>query len=81
MASTIGSLLDFAAELEKRNIWYQMMVIRPTAVMFELHVPGERIEIEFMDDGEIEVERFRSNGEIVVYGATSDLMPLFDQFD
>jgi hypothetical protein len=74
-------VLDFAAELEKRKIWYQVMVVRPTAVMFELHVPGERIEVEFMDDGEIEVERFRSNGHMDVYTSVLDLLPLLDQFD
>ena len=27
-------------------------------------VPGERWEVEFMDDGSIEVERFRRSGEV-----------------
>jgi hypothetical protein len=27
-------------------------------------IPGERWEIEFMTDGSVEVERFRSNGDI-----------------
>jgi hypothetical protein len=27
-------------------------------------VPGERWEIEFFGDGSVEVERFRSNGEV-----------------
>jgi hypothetical protein len=27
-------------------------------------VPGERWEVEFLDDGSVEVERFISNGEI-----------------
>ncbi|MCM3629480.1 hypothetical protein M3194_19255 [Paenibacillus glycanilyticus] len=32
--------------------------------MVEVAVPGQRWEIEFMDDGTIEIEKFISDGEI-----------------
>jgi hypothetical protein len=32
--------------------------------MITVAVPGERWEIEFLDDGSIEIERFISNGKI-----------------
>ena len=38
-------------------------------------VPGERWEVEFMDDGSIEVERFRSSGKL---GDEKSFDELFD---
>ncbi len=32
--------------------------------MVEVTVPGERWEVEFLEDGSVDVEVFRSNGEI-----------------
>jgi hypothetical protein len=34
--------------------------------MVEIAVPGQRWEVEFMDDGSIEIEKFISSGQIFV---------------
>jgi hypothetical protein len=81
MPASLETLLDFGAELERRKIWYSMSVSRPLAIKVTIDVPGELIEIEFMIDGEIEVERFRSDGHIETYDSTSDLLPLLDMFE
>ena len=53
---------EFCMELVRRRIRYQMDVVRPEAVMVMVAVPGERWEVEFLDDGTAEIERFRSLG-------------------
>ncbi|WP_265525072.1 hypothetical protein [Paenibacillus sp. JDR-2] len=45
--------------------------------MVEVAVPGQRWEIEFMDDGAIEIEKFISDGEM--YDA-AELEELFKGF-
>jgi len=45
--------------------------------MIDVAVPGERWEIEFMDDDTIQVEIFRSNGEIKGEAALEELFRKF----
>ena len=56
-------LINFLNELESRNIYYKLGKVRD-AIMVEIAVPGERWEVEFFSDGEIDVERFKTTGEI-----------------
>jgi len=44
--------------------------------MVTVHVPGERWEIEFMEDGSLEIEKFKSDGKIQGVEA---LQELFDR--
>lgn len=57
-------ILGFVTKLEQRNGAYKMSVVRPEAILVEVAVPGERWEVEFYASGEVEVERFRSSGDI-----------------
>lgn len=57
--------LDFLVELEIRHIHYRLRSVRAEAVMVEIRTPGERWEIEFFADGDVEVETFRSQGGVV----------------
>jgi hypothetical protein len=52
----------FLAELDKRHIQHDLLIVRPEALMVSVAVPGERLEIEFFDDGHVELERFESLG-------------------
>ena len=61
---TFSKLLMFLERLDKAKITYSMEHSRDEAVMVNLVVPGEYWEIEFLEDGEIEVECYRSNGKI-----------------
>ncbi len=55
-------LLDFCVALNQRKAHYELLVVRPEAVMVLVSIPGERWEIEFFRDGHIELERFVSQG-------------------
>lgn len=57
----IKRLNDLLNELEDRKIFYQIDKIRDESIMVYVAVPGERWEIEFMDDGSIEIEKFISD--------------------
>lgn len=44
--------------------------------MVMVFVPGEHWEVEFMDDGGVEVERFRSDGQISDESSVAELWPM-----
>jgi hypothetical protein len=67
-------LLDFIRRLDATGLSYRLASICPESVGVEVHLPGERWEVEFMDYGGVEVERFKSNGEI---GDEAELEVLF----
>ena len=60
--NTVNRALRFCQVLIKHKIRYTMDVVRDGALMVTVAVPGERWEVEFMDDGTIELERFDSLG-------------------
>jgi len=72
--SVFNQLLAFLAELEEGKINYTLAHQRDDAMMIVAVVPGERWEIEFFDDGSVEVERFISNGAIYGENALSELL-------
>ena len=51
-------LLKFLNMLEEKKIYYRLNKVREEAVMVEIAVPGERWEVEFMENGSIELEKF-----------------------
>ncbi len=70
-------LTDFLNRLREAKIHFTLASFRDDTVMVQLAVPGERWEVEFFTDGSVEVERFRSSGEI--FDATA-LEILFKDF-
>ena len=56
-------LLEFLNKLEKCNICYRLNKIRES-ILVEITVPGERWEVEFFEDGKVEIEKFISDGQI-----------------
>ena len=56
-------LIEFLNALEESGIYYKLNKVRD-AIMVEIAVPGERWEVEFMTDDTVEVEIFKSIGEI-----------------
>jgi len=56
--NALQSLLGFLTDLEKAGIYFRLDRVRDEAIMVRIDVPGERWEVEFFADGEIEVERF-----------------------
>jgi hypothetical protein len=75
--STMEKLLDFLAQLDNRKIHYRLECNRAEALMVLIAVPGQRWEVEFFPDGEVEVEVFQSTGPIEDESA---LRRLFTQF-
>ena len=74
-------LLAFLADLERGKIHYTLTHQRDNAIMVIVTVPGEHWEIEFCDDGSVEVERFISNGEIEDEAALSELLSKFSDYE
>jgi hypothetical protein len=56
----LGKLLEFISIIEKNNIFYRLEHVRDS-IMVVMVVPGEYWEVEFFEDGSIEVERFVSS--------------------
>jgi hypothetical protein len=54
-------LIAFLNKLEEAKIYYRLNKVRD-AIMVEIAVPGERWEVEFMEDDTIVIERFKSDG-------------------
>jgi hypothetical protein len=70
-------LTRFLDDLDARKISYRLARVRPETVMVEIAVPGEHWEVEFFEDGQVEVEVFRSPGTIQGEEA---LTRLFEEF-
>jgi hypothetical protein len=72
----LSQVLKLIQGLELHGIDYLLQANSKDALMLLIAIPGERWEIEIDTEGEIEVERFRSNGEI---SDESELDALFDR--
>ncbi|NOT53437.1 MAG: hypothetical protein HOP18_02420 [Deltaproteobacteria bacterium] len=67
----------FLEKLDQQRINYTLAHYREDALSVLVALPGERWEIDFMNDGSIEIEKFISTGEI--YDAKG-LDELFDRY-
>ena len=72
------SLNEFLNRLDEFRAPYRIRKIRSESIMVEVVVPGEHWEIEFMDDGTVEIERFRSSGEIRDEKQLEELWPMLE---
>lgn len=70
-------LAQFLEQLSDASIHFTVWSVRPGAIMVNVTVPGERWEVEFLEDGSVEVERFLSTGKIVDVSALTDLFARF----
>jgi len=71
-------LHDFLNKLEERKIYYKLNKVRSESIMVEIAVPGQRWEVEFMDDGSIEIEKIMSDGDALY--DEKELEYLFENF-
>ncbi len=69
----------FGRELHRRHVLFELHIVRDEALMLSVALPGERWEIEFFDDGRIEVERFVSRGVGEAPDALTQLLAWFDE--
>ena len=73
----MNDILDLLRRLDDAGVHFSLSRPREEALMVMAHVPGERWEIEYMEDGSVEVEVFRSNGEIRGQEALAELFSRF----
>ncbi len=73
----IKELIQFLNTLEEKKIYYRINKTRTSSIMIEVTIPGQRWEIEFMDDGSVEIEKFVSNGEMY---SKEELVVLLNEF-
>ena len=59
-AGTFGRLVEFLNRLDAEHVSYTLGHTRPESVMVDIALPGWRWEVDFMLDGSIEIERYRS---------------------
>ena len=74
MITQNARLLTFLNQLRRGRIQYRLDQHRDDAIMVEIAVPGERWEVEFLDDGSVEAEIFRSDGTIHDSSALDELI-------
>lgn len=72
-------LIKFLEQLAQRGVSYSLGHYREEAVLVSVVVPGERWEVEFLADGNVEIERFISRGEIVGEGALAELWARYEE--
>jgi hypothetical protein len=74
ITGNLEDLLAFLQKLGKMKIHYTLAHNQEDAVSVMVAVPGERWEIDFFLNGDIYVERFKSDGKIYDAKALDDLM-------
>lgn len=76
--TAIANAAALCRELNAKRIPYQLLIVRDEALMVSVAVPGERWEMEFFEDGHIELEKFSSEGVDDAPSAPSELLSLLD---
>jgi hypothetical protein len=66
--TAMDKFLSFIRQLRSYSLSYSITdslddVVRE-AIMVTVNVPGHRYEVEFFEDGHVEIERFTSSGDI-----------------
>jgi hypothetical protein len=63
--NSLRPLLDFLNRLDANKISHHIEHNREESIMVLIAVPGERWEVEFFEDGTIELEIFGSSSSVV----------------
>jgi hypothetical protein len=69
----LSKLTKFLDRLDGSDIHYTLSSVREGAIMVGVTVPEERWEIEFQADGDVEIEVFKSDGNVRDYSVIEDL--------
>ncbi|MBN3889106.1 MAG: hypothetical protein HWQ43_07985 [Nostoc sp. JL31] len=76
-----GKLVTFLNQLEQERISYTLAHHRDETIMVNVAMAGERWEVEFFEDGSVEVERFVSSGEINGEEVFSELFAMYSELE
>ena len=71
--SELSELTDLLDRLDSAEIHYTLSSVTEGAIAVGIDVPGEHWEVEFADDGDIEIEIFKSDGQIFDFSIIEDL--------
>src|SRR4051812_42006356 len=63
-SNPFATLMDLIRELKEAKIHFELSHHRDDGISILVTVPGERWEIDVLDDGEVDFERFKSDGKI-----------------
>jgi len=69
----LQKLTNFLDRLDGADIHYTLTSVREGAIVVGVTVPEQRWEIEFMADGDIEVEIFKRDGAIRDFSVIDEL--------
>ncbi|HYM48941.1 MAG TPA: hypothetical protein VET65_00055 [Candidatus Limnocylindrales bacterium] len=61
-APTMQPLLDFLRRLERSNLDYSLERSSDDSLTVLVKIPGERWEVQFLEDGSVAIEKFLSDG-------------------
>ena len=64
-------------KLEENSVFYKLNKVRNEAIMVEVAVPGQRWEIEFLEDSTVDIEKFISDKDMY---DVNELETLFKKF-
>jgi hypothetical protein len=78
-ANQFSRVLALLQRLDEAKIPYTMEHSREDALMILAFAPGEYWEIEFLEDGRVDVERYRSDGRIHDESAVEQLFALWSE--
>jgi len=79
--SDLSELTNLLDRLDEAEIQYTLASVSEGAIVVGVDVPGEHWKVEFMDDGDIEVEIFKGDGQVFDYGIIEDLFELAEEDD
>ncbi len=79
--SAFHKVLRITKQLEAANIYFVIARYREDAISVSAAVPGERWEIDVLEDGEVDIERFVSDGTIEDESALPALIARFAEAD
>ena len=71
--SDLSELTDLLDRLDAAEIQYTLSSVSEGAITVGIDVTSEHWKVEFMDDGDIEVEIFKGDGQVFDYGIIEDL--------
>lgn len=73
----LKEFISFLNKLERNSIFFKLNKVRNEAIMVEVAVPGQRWEIEFLEDGTVDIEKFISDKDMY---DVNELETLFKEF-
>ena len=79
MKNQFTKLLDFLNRLDQAKIRFDMRHSRDDAIMVIVNAPGEYWEIDFVADGDVDIERYRSDGRIADQSVLEELFALWSE--